>query len=126
MDLNDCIQYARYRVACCEAQTERLRFATADSVPALALTAASQQGHAGESGERHADGAGLGHSGNRNAERNSTAALQDDLANYPAVALLGRRQSGKTTLAREISSRSCGAHRLPGTHRLARAGTACG
>lgn len=53
----------------CEAQTERLRFAAADSVSALALTAAGQQGHASESGEHHADSAGLGHRGDVSAGR---------------------------------------------------------
>jgi hypothetical protein len=42
--------------------------------------------------------------------RSLTAALQDDLANYPAVALLGPRQSGKTTLAREIANRHGGVY----------------
>ncbi len=34
--------------------------------------------------------------------RHALSTLEDDLSSYPAVALLGPRQSGKTTLAMEI------------------------
>ncbi|MGO8693378.1 MAG: ATP-binding protein [Rectinemataceae bacterium] len=39
--------------------------------------------------------------------RHALSTLEDDLSSYPAVALLGPRQSGKTTLAMEVG----GAHR---------------
>ncbi len=39
-------------------------------------------------------------------ERNILASLREDLADYPAVALLGPRQAGKTTVALELASQS--------------------
>lgn len=39
-------------------------------------------------------------------ERNIITSLRDDLANYPAVALLGPRQAGKTTVALELARQS--------------------
>ena len=39
-------------------------------------------------------------------ERIILASLREDLADYPAVALLGPRQAGKTTVALELASQS--------------------